>query len=76
MRKLGQLLGKTTAQTKTLAKTGAVVSKNAILQTKETLVNAKADFVAGYKEQAQTKEVEASDVIDVEIVSDNQHPNA
>jgi hypothetical protein len=73
MRKLGQLLGKTTAQTKTLAKTTAVVSKNALVSTKETLVNAKADFVAGYKEQAQ---VQTSDVIDVEVVSDNQHPNA
>ena len=73
MRKLGQLLGKTTAQTKTLAKTTAVVSKNALAQTKETLVNAKSDFVAGYKEQAK---VQTSDVIDVEVVSDNQHPNA
>lgn len=76
MRKLGQLLGKTTSQTKTLAKTTKVVSKNALAQTKETLVNAKADFVAGYKEQAQAKEVQASDVIDVEVVSDNQHPDA
>lgn len=74
MRKLGQLLGKTTSQTKTLAKTTKVVSKNALAATKETLVNAKADFVAGYKEQAQ--EVQASDVIDVEVVSDNQHPDA
>lgn len=72
MRKLGQLLGKTTAQTKTLAKTTAVVSKNALVQTKETLVNAKSDFVAGYKEHSQTN----SDVIDAEVVSDNQHPDA
>jgi hypothetical protein len=74
MKKLGQLLGKTTAQTKTLAKTTAVVSKNALITTKETLVNAKSDFVAGYKEQVSST-VE-SDVIDVEVVSDNQHPNA
>jgi hypothetical protein len=73
MRKLGQLLGKTTAQTKTLAKTTAVISKNALVQTKETLVNAKSDFVAGYKEQTQ---VQTPDVIDVEVVSDNQHPDA
>jgi hypothetical protein len=74
MKKLGQLLGKTTAQTKTLAKTTAVVSKNALISTKETLVNAKADFVAGYKEQVNP--VIESDVIDAEVVSDNQHPNA
>jgi ferritin len=73
MRKLGELLGKTTAQTKTLAKTTAVVSKNALAQTKETLVNAKSDFVAGYKEQSKN----TSDITDeLEVVSDNQHPNA
>lgn len=56
MRKLGKFLGKTTTQTKTLAKTTAVTSKNIISNTKSTLVNAKEDFVAGFKEQTIKEE--------------------
>ena len=52
MRKLGKLLGKTTAQTKNLAKSTKSGGKAAISKTKSTLVTAKDDFVAGYKEQA------------------------
>lgn len=56
MRKLGEILGRTTAQTKTLAKSTKDTSKNIISNTKSTLVNAKQDFVAGFKEEANKKE--------------------
>lgn len=52
MRKLGEILGRTTAQTKNLAKSTKDASKNIITNTKSTLVTAKQDFVAGFKEQA------------------------
>lgn len=58
MRKLGELLGKTTAQTRNLAKSTKDVSKSAISNTKSSLVNAKQDFVAGFKEQSAKKEEE------------------
>lgn len=56
MRKLGELLGRTTVQTRNLAKSTKDASKNAISNTKSTLVNAKEDFVAGFKDQAGKKE--------------------
>lgn len=56
MRKLGEILGKTTAQTKNFAKSTKDASKNAISNTKSTLATAKEDFVAGFKEQATKKE--------------------
>jgi hypothetical protein len=56
MKKLGALLGKTTVQTKNLMSTTKQASKNAVSTTKSTIANAKADFVAGYKEQAEKPE--------------------
>jgi len=61
MKKLGQIIGKVVDGSKKSAKTTATASKSALSATKEAMVNAKADFVAGYKEQTNAVVPKISD---------------
>lgn len=61
MKKLGQIVGKVVDGSKKSAKNTATASRSALSATKEAMVNAKADFVAGYKEQTNTAVPEVSD---------------
>jgi len=68
MRKLGELLGKTTAGSKELVKSSITGSKKVASVTKTAVVDAKSDFVAGFKATsgaAVVPTVNATEVIEV-----------
>lgn len=52
MKTLGRMLAKAVQGTKNTAKTTVVTSISAVTTAKDTVVNAKSDFVAGYKEES------------------------
>lgn len=52
MKTLGRMLAKAVQGTKNTAKTTVVTSISAVATAKDTVVNAKSDFVAGYKEES------------------------
>lgn len=62
MKKLGKLIGKVVDGSKKSAQSTATASKSALSATKEAVVNAKADFVAGYKEQTQPVKNEVPEI--------------
>jgi len=68
MRKLGELLGKTTAGSKELVKSSITGSKKVASVTKTAVVDAKSDFVAGFKATSGTPvapKVDVTEVIEV-----------
>lgn len=65
MRKLGELLGKTTAGSKELIKSSINGSKKVASVTKTAVVDAKTDFVAGFKATSVTPKVNVEEVIEV-----------
>lgn len=68
MRKLGELLGKTTAGTKELVKTSVNGSKKMASVTKTAIIDAKTDFVAGFKATSNApaaSAINATDIIEV-----------
>lgn len=65
MRKLGELLGKTTAGSKELVKSSIIGSKKVASVTKTAVVDAKSDFVAGFKATSGTPVVPTVDTIEV-----------
>lgn len=52
MKTLGRMLAKVVQGTKNTAKTTVVTSISAVATAKDTVINAKSDFVAGYKEES------------------------
>lgn len=62
MKKLGKFIGKVVDGSKKSAKTTAGASKSALTASKQAVVNAKADFVAGYKEQTSVQKPETPEV--------------
>lgn len=62
MKKLGQFIGKVVDGSKKSAQSTANASKSALSATKEAMVNAKADFVAGYKEKTQPVKNEVPEI--------------
>lgn len=52
MKTLGRMLAKAVQGTKNTAKTTVVTSISAVATAKDTVINAKSDFVAGYKEES------------------------
>jgi hypothetical protein len=65
MRKLGELLGKTTAGTKELVKTSVTGSKKVASVTKTAVKDAKTDFVAGFKATSNVPVAPNADVTDI-----------
>ena len=65
MRKLGELLGKTTAGSKELVKSSITGSKKVASVTKTAVVDAKSDSVAGFKATSGTPVVPTVDTIEV-----------
>lgn len=69
MRKLGELLGKTTASSKELVKNSITSSKKMASASKTMVVTAKDDFVAGFK-STNNPVVQPTDVIDAVEVTE------
>lgn len=65
MRKLGELLGKTTAGSKELVKSSITGSKKVASVTKTAVIDAKSDFVAGFKSTSGTAVVPTVDTVEV-----------
>jgi len=65
MRKLGELLGKTTAGSKELVKSSITGSKKVASVTKTAVVDAKTDFVAGFKATSTAPKIDVAEVIEV-----------